>query len=90
MFGTSLCARQAFCTANGYLQSRHLTAFHRYDESWLRDWRFVLGCACFLLGLALNVHSDAILRNLRRPGETGYKIPRGGWVVVEEQEESRW
>ena len=44
-----------------------------------QGWRFVLGCACFLLGLALNVHSDAILRNLRRPGETGYKIPRGGW-----------
>ena len=27
--------------------------------------------------MLLNLHSDHILRNLRRPGESGYKIPRG-------------
>ena len=27
----------------------------------------------------MNLNSDAILRNLRKPGETGYKIPRGGF-----------
>ncbi|KHJ76173.1 3-oxo-5-alpha-steroid 4-dehydrogenase [Oesophagostomum dentatum] len=26
----------------------------------------------------INIQSDSILRNLRKPGETGYKIPRGG------------
>ena len=34
-------------------------------------------------GFALAKHSDAILRSLRQPGETGYKIPYGGayrWV----------
>lgn len=34
-------------------------------------------------GFAVNHHSDAILRRLRKPGETGYKIPYGGfyrWV----------
>ena len=40
--------------------------------------RFVLGIVLFVAGLAINVHSDHILRNLRAPGETGYKIPRGG------------
>jgi 3-oxo-5-alpha-steroid 4-dehydrogenase 1 len=28
--------------------------------------------------MAINWHSDGILRNLRKPGETGYKIPYGG------------
>ena len=44
---------------------------------------FIVGVAIFLSGLAINWHSDSILLNLRRPGETGYKIPRGGafeWV----------
>ena len=31
----------------------------------------------FLVGMAINIHSDHILRNLRKPGETGYVIPRG-------------
>lgn len=50
----------------------------RYDASWLVDPRFLLGAAMFVIGYALNRHADAVLRNLRAPGETGYKIPRGG------------
>uniref|UniRef100_S4RTG0 3-oxo-5-alpha-steroid 4-dehydrogenase C-terminal domain-containing protein n=1 Tax=Petromyzon marinus TaxID=7757 RepID=S4RTG0_PETMA len=37
-----------------------------------------LGAVLWLAGLLINLHSDHILRNLRKPGETGYKIPRGG------------
>ena len=43
----------------------------------------VIGLLIFLGGLAINLHSDAVLRGLRAPGETGYRIPRGGlfrWV----------
>lgn len=53
------------------------------DASWFSDPRFLAGLAMFLGGLAINVHSDEILRRLRRPGERGYKIPHGGlyrWV----------
>ena len=35
-------------------------------------------CFIFLIGFFINNHSDSILINLRGPGETGYKIPRGG------------
>merc|ERR1712232_1259052 len=28
--------------------------------------------------MATNIHSDYTLRNLRAPGDLGYKIPRGG------------
>lgn len=32
----------------------------------------------FVTGWLINLRADARLRNLRRPGETGYRIPRGG------------
>ncbi len=50
----------------------------RHVESWFGDPRFVIGVALFLFGWAVNLQSDTILRNLRKPGETGYEIPRGG------------
>lgn len=66
-----------FCTINGYMQGRWLTHFQDYDESWLYHPVFVVGVALFLLGQAINIHSDLILQGLRKPGETGYKIPYG-------------
>jgi 3-oxo-5-alpha-steroid 4-dehydrogenase 1 len=40
--------------------------------------RVAPGVALFLLGFALNRHSDAVLRALRGPGETGYRVPMRG------------
>ncbi|MGH0034919.1 MAG: DUF1295 domain-containing protein [Myxococcota bacterium] len=37
-----------------------------------------IGLGLFAAGMAINLRSDAILRGLRKPGETGYSIPRGG------------
>ena len=68
----------AFCCVNGYVQCRTLTALRVYEEQWARSPQFIAGVALWAAGLAANIHSDAILRGLRRPGETGYKIPRGG------------
>lgn len=52
------------------------------SADWLTDPRFLLGLPLYLFGLGLNVHSDAVLRRLRRSGE-GYRVPHGGgfrWV----------
>ena len=70
-----------FTTINGYLQGRYHTQFVTYDLWWFVDPRFVVGHMMFLFGMAANIHSDTILKNLRKPGETGYKIPRGESVV---------
>lgn len=35
------------------------------------------GFLVFLVGMIINIHSDHILRNLRKPGEVAYRIPRG-------------
>ncbi|XP_054840973.1 3-oxo-5-alpha-steroid 4-dehydrogenase 1 [Eublepharis macularius] len=68
----------AFCSLNGYLQGRSLSNYVEYPTNWLKDPRFILGIAGWLSGLLINIHSDHILINLRKPGETGYKIPTGG------------
>lgn len=68
----------SFCSLNGYMQGRYITKFAYYDKTWYTSPQFVVGVTMFFVGLAINLHSDHILRNLRRPGETGYKIPRGG------------
>ncbi|XP_006903192.1 PREDICTED: 3-oxo-5-alpha-steroid 4-dehydrogenase 1 [Elephantulus edwardii] len=67
-----------FCIFNGYLQGRFLSRYADYPADWLTDPRFVTGFVLWLAGMVMNIHSDYILRNLRKPGETGYKIPRGG------------
>ncbi|NWI56046.1 S5A1 dehydrogenase, partial [Calyptomena viridis] len=79
-----------FCVFNGYLQGRSLSNYAIYPPGWLKDPCFITGksnhCLNYfssgfvgwLIGMAINIHSDHILRNLRKPGETGYKIPRGG------------
>lgn len=77
-------------TMHGYLNA---TLFSRLGahltDGWLLDPRFLVGLAIYVVGLALNVHSDAVLRNLRSKEEVEraekvYRIPHGGgfrWVT---------
>jgi len=68
-----------FTSINSYLNSRWLFKFSPgYPLSWLTDPRFLAGAALFLAGFVINIHSDHILRSLRAPGESDYKIPWGG------------
>lgn len=69
---------------NGYMNARQVSGFGLYGPEWLTDPRFVAGVVLFALGWAINQHSDAVLLSLRKPGETGYRIPTGGlyrWVT---------
>jgi hypothetical protein len=68
-----------FTSLNGYLNGRWLSHFApRYEASYLLDPRFIVGALMFFAGLAINLHSDHVLRNLRKDGESGYKVPVGG------------
>ncbi|AKK04254.1 DUF1295 domain-containing protein [Corynebacterium epidermidicanis] len=72
-----------FNSVNGFFLGSDLTALNR-DSSWFSDPRFMIGLVIFGCGMALNMHSDNILLRLRKPGDTGYHIPRGGafrWVT---------
>jgi len=49
-----------------------------YTSAWLRDPRFFIGITLFFSGFLTHVLSDRSLTRLREPGESGYKIPKGG------------
>jgi len=68
----------AFNVLNAYVIARWISHLGQYDDGWLRDPRFLLGAGLFLAGWIINVRSDSLLFRLRKPGETGYRIPRGG------------
>ncbi|KAJ3608921.1 hypothetical protein NHX12_023449 [Muraenolepis orangiensis] len=67
-----------FCMYNGYMQVRYLSRYAEFPAGWVTHPCFIIGSALWFVGWLVNLHSDHILRNLRQPGETGYKIPRGG------------
>merc|ERR1712196_348879 len=67
-----------FCTINGYIQCRWLCTLHAYEASWVWQPQFLVGVFTFIAGFVINNHADHILRNLRKPGDTGYYIPKGG------------
>ncbi|GAB0187162.1 3-oxo-5-alpha-steroid 4-dehydrogenase 2 [Grus japonensis] len=60
--------------ARGY----YLIYCAEYPNDWCTDIRFTSGLLLFLLGMGINIHSDLLLRQLRKPGEVTYKIPQGG------------
>ena len=66
----------AFCVYNGFLQGYQLLRTETCATPV--DTEFVAGGVLWVAGLLINLHSDGILRALRKPGEKGYKIPKGG------------
>ncbi len=67
-----------FNSLNAYVNARWISHLGEYATSWLYDPRFVVGTLLFACGMAINLHADTVLIRLRRPGESGYKIPEGG------------
>jgi 3-oxo-5-alpha-steroid 4-dehydrogenase 1 len=74
---------------HGYFHATWFTRFGSYPTDWLTDPRFLGGLVIYYSAFALNLHSDAVIRNLRSPEEVAagvkkYRIPRGGmfrWVT---------
>ena len=49
-----------------------------YYDDWFSRPYIWIGGIVFLAGMAINLHSDYIIRHLRKPGDTRHYIPRGG------------
>jgi 3-oxo-5-alpha-steroid 4-dehydrogenase 1 len=50
----------------------------RYSIDWLTTPQFIIGVVVFFAGMVINMHSDHIIRHLRKPGDTGHYLPKGG------------
>lgn len=61
---------------NGYYLAE-LAPFGKYGHDWLASPSFFFGSLLFFGGMFINWRSDTMLISLRKPGETGYKIPQG-------------
>ncbi len=68
-----------FNLVNGGLIGYYFGFFADYPTDWMYSWNFLLGMLLFVLGMGINWWSDHQLIHLRKPGETGYKIPKGGF-----------
>ena len=70
-----------FNTLNAYLIGGWLygqAPAGMYGTHWLWSPQFIIGTVVFFTGMAINLHSDHIIRNLRKPGDTKHYIPRKG------------
>jgi 3-oxo-5-alpha-steroid 4-dehydrogenase 1 len=69
---------------NGYIQGYwlfHLAPVYApnlYTGAWLTDPRFIIGVAIFAAGWIINMHSDHVIRHLRKPGDTNHYLPKKG------------
>ena len=70
-----------FNIINGFSFGYYFIHFADYTNDWLGDPRFILGIILFFTGLYINWKADSILINLRKPGETNYRIPNG-WLFT--------
>lgn len=70
-----------FNTLNAYLIGGWLyfqAPAGMYETDWLWSPQFIIGAIIFFIGMAINLHSDHVIRNLRKPGDTKHYIPRKG------------
>lgn len=64
---------------NGFLNGTFLGNYaNAYPDNYFYSFRFIAGIMIFIVGFIINNQADSVLINLRKPGETDYKIPSGG------------
>ncbi len=69
---------------NGYVQGYwlfHIAPLYKpelYTASWVTDPRFIVGTCIFIAGMIINLHSDYVIRHLRKPGDTNHYLPKKG------------
>ena len=70
-----------FNTLNAFMQGGwifYLSPADAYPAGWLTSVPFIMGSVLFFGGMVVNITSDAIIRNLRKPGDTAHYLPKEG------------
>ena len=71
-----------FNLCNAFMQGGWL--FYKSPESmysinWLWTPQFIIGTVIFFGGMTLNIQSDKIIQDLRKPGDSGHYLPSKGF-----------
>ena len=70
-----------FNTLNALMQGGwifYVSPENMYEISWLTTPQFIIGTLIFFVGMIINIHSDYIIRHLRKPGDTKHYLPKKG------------
>ena len=68
-----------FNLVNGFIQGYWIFFLSdQYTPDWLTTPQFIFGTLIFFTGIAINWHSDHVIRNLRQPGDTKHYLPKKG------------
>ena len=70
-----------FNTLNALMQGGwifYVAPENMYEMSWLTTPQFIIGTLIFFAGMIINIHSDNIIRHLRKPGDTKHYLPKKG------------
>ena len=71
-----------FNVINGVIQGGGLYWFPNPDfeqgVAYLLRWNAMAGILLFLIGMAINLHSDHVIRHLRKPGDSQHYLPQKG------------
>ncbi|MBR5035519.1 MAG: DUF1295 domain-containing protein [Bacteroidales bacterium] len=70
-----------FNTLNAFMQGGwifYVSPSDYYSSNWLGSLPFLAGTLIFITGMFINIQSDGIIRNLRKPGDTAHYLPQGG------------
>lgn len=71
-----------FNTLNGLMQGGwifYVSPADMYTIEWLTTPQFIIGTIIFIIGMGINLHSDYIVRHLRKPGDHNHYLPKGGF-----------
>ena len=79
---TIMLSGVTFNVINSIMQGGALYWFPReaYEEGWtyLTHTSAIIGFIVFFLGMGINLHSDHVIRHLRKPGDTRHYLPQKG------------
>ena len=70
-----------FNTLNALMQGGwifYISPAEMYTPEWFTSIQFIAGTVVFALGMFINIQSDNIIRNLRKPGDHKHYLPTGG------------
>jgi 3-oxo-5-alpha-steroid 4-dehydrogenase 1 len=70
-----------FNLCNAFMQGGwifYMSPENFYTIDWLLTPQFIIGSVVFFGGMALNIHSDKVIQDLRQPGDTKHYLPSKG------------
>lgn len=78
LMGVTFNSLNAFMQAGWLFWLSKEVSPYPYTDAWLLTPQFIIGTLVFIAGMVVNMHSDYVIRHLRKPGDTNHYLPEKG------------